>query len=451
MLYFTLFALLYANVVLSLPLNVDHEQSPLFLSQFIKSNQSLLAKESAKVVNLPNAPNITSYAGYFTVNETTNSNLFFWFFPCEDPKAPVAIWLQGGPGAASTFGLFTEHGPFVVHADMTVGLRNYTWTKMLSMLYIDQPVGTGFSFTDSEEGYRNTQEEIGSDLYVFLQHFYQVFPEQRPNDLWISGESYAGKYVPAIAYKLYQERATSQMNFKGVAIGDGYVDGMLQNNYADLLYQIGMFDENEARKGRKIEQQVRELAIKGEYRQCHDVLDAYIDGDRAKTTLFTNSTGSRNYYNFLQVTNAGDPYGAYLARDDVRQAIHVGNHTMSDGNKVYDHLIEDECKSVKHWLEELIDAGYETLLYNGQLDVIVGPVITERLIQNMTWKGKDDYLKAPKNIWRVPSQPKNVAGYVKSYKNFHFAIVRNTGHMVPTDQPASAYDLIERLINGKLG
>lgn len=88
MLCLSLFVLICVNSILSLPLNVNHGESPLFLSQLIKSNQTLLAKESAKVVNLPNAPNITSYAGYLTVNETTNSNLFFWFFPCE-----VSWWL----------------------------------------------------------------------------------------------------------------------------------------------------------------------------------------------------------------------------------------------------------------------------------------------------------------------------------------------------------------------
>ena len=55
--------------------------NPLFLSQLIKLDKINEAQKAAQVKNLPNAPQLLSYAGYLTVNETTNSNLFFWFFP----------------------------------------------------------------------------------------------------------------------------------------------------------------------------------------------------------------------------------------------------------------------------------------------------------------------------------------------------------------------------------
>ena len=50
--------------------------------------------------------------GFFTVNATTGSNMYFWFFPAQsgDANAPVVVWLQGGPGASSLFGLFGEIG-----------------------------------------------------------------------------------------------------------------------------------------------------------------------------------------------------------------------------------------------------------------------------------------------------------------------------------------------------
>lgn len=332
---------------------------------------------------------------------------------------------------------------------MTVTLRDYSWTEMFSMLYIDQPVGTGFSYTDNE-GYVNSQEEVGRDLYNFLVQFYKMFPEQLDNDLYLTGESYAGRYVPALAYKLHQTRSSSNIKLKGLAIGDGYVDGGIMNIYADLLYQIGVFDEREAEHGRKVEKQIEELARQQKWRECFFLVDLYINGDRIHPTFFNNVTGCKNYENFLQINYDSDPFTDYLTREDVRRAIHVGNHSVSDGNKVLDHLIEDACKSVKPWLEELIDAGYDVLLYSGQLDIIVSPTNTRRLIDSMNWKNAKSYRKSPKKIWKIDEQGTDVAGYVQSYKNFHFAIVRGAGHMVPTDQPRRCFDLIKRFVNGKL-
>src|SRR5690606_25173397 len=95
---------------------------------------------------------VKSYSGFFTVNKTHNSNLFFWFFPAlvseaklsdapstplsavSSPKSgktdvPVLLWLQGGPGASSLYGLFVENGPLKVNKDGSVEMRNYTWNK----------------------------------------------------------------------------------------------------------------------------------------------------------------------------------------------------------------------------------------------------------------------------------------------------------------------------------
>ena len=92
----------------------------------------------------------TSYSGFITVNETTDSHIFFWFFP-KDLTSPVSVWLQGGPGSSSMLGLFEINGPISAVDDgngNVVGeIHPYAWTNKASMIYIDQPVGTGFKAT----------------------------------------------------------------------------------------------------------------------------------------------------------------------------------------------------------------------------------------------------------------------------------------------------------------
>ncbi|RWS11759.1 venom serine carboxypeptidase-like protein [Dinothrombium tinctorium] len=87
--------------------------------------------------------------------------------------------------------MFYENGPFVVSEDLNILKREYSWTNAFSMLYIDNPVGAGFSFTLGREGYAENQVDIVKGLYKALQQFFRLFPEQRQNDFYIAGESYA--------------------------------------------------------------------------------------------------------------------------------------------------------------------------------------------------------------------------------------------------------------------
>lgn len=164
-----------------------------FLTEYIERGQFELAK-NLSLVNHNDMKWLTSYAGYLTVNKTYNSNLFFWFFPAKlDPsKAPVVLWLQGGPGASSLFGLFTENGPFFVSSKKTLQPRKYSWHLNHNLLYIDQPVGTGFSFTEDEAGYAKNEKDVGNDLFSAIKQFFTLFSELRGNAFYITGESYAG-------------------------------------------------------------------------------------------------------------------------------------------------------------------------------------------------------------------------------------------------------------------
>ena len=154
---------------------------------------------------------VESYSGFITVKKISNSNLFFWFFPAENgnSSSPLVLWLQGGPGSSSMFGLLKENGPFIADIDINgnpfVKSNPYRWSANHNVLYIDNPVGTGFSFTDHPDAYPNVIEESTEDLFIFLQQFLTMFPELQKSEFYPFGESYAGKYVPALAHKIHTE------------------------------------------------------------------------------------------------------------------------------------------------------------------------------------------------------------------------------------------------------
>ena len=96
-----------------------------------------------------------------------------------DPEdAPVVIWLQGGPGGSSLFGLLEIHGPFQSVFDGSGGVKAevnpYPWTKEANVIYIDNPVGAGFSYSNKLP---STEEEVENNLYEFLQQWFKLFPK----------------------------------------------------------------------------------------------------------------------------------------------------------------------------------------------------------------------------------------------------------------------------------
>uniref|UniRef100_A0A8B9KVC7 Probable serine carboxypeptidase CPVL n=1 Tax=Astyanax mexicanus TaxID=7994 RepID=A0A8B9KVC7_ASTMX len=428
---------------------------PLFLTPYLEQGKIEEAKKLSLVGPLPGA-NVKSYSGYLTVNKNYNSNLFFWFFPAQvrPETAPVLLWLQGGPGGTSMFGLFVEHGPYFVHQNLTLGYREIPWTSRYSVLYIDNPVGTGWSFTDDDKGYATNQDDVGRDLYSALIQFFQIFSEFQSNEFYATGESYAGKYVPAIGYYIHKNNPSAKVkiNFKGVAIGDGLCDPELMlGGYADFLYQTGMIDELQMQYVKLQTDSGVRLIQQQRWIEAFEVFDSLLNGDLSPyPSFFQNATGCTNYFNYLQCQEPADQeyFAKFVTLPTVRSSIHVGNLTFHDGSEVEKHLLQDVMKTIKPWLGVLMDK-YRVLIYSGQLDVIVAAPLTERFLPTVNWTGADDYKKAERFHWKVQPSDTEVAGYVRQVGEFYQVIVRGGGHILPYDQPQRSFDMIDRFLYGK--
>ncbi|KOC66387.1 Venom serine carboxypeptidase [Habropoda laboriosa] len=434
------------------PSNMADAGEPLFLTPLIESGQIDEARYKA-IVQHKEMLDVSSYAGYFTVNKEYKSNMFFWFFPAlHDPKtAPIVLWLQGGPGATSMFGLFLENGPFYITSNKTLEMRKYSWSKTHNMLYLDNPVGTGFSFTEDERGYAINETDVGRDVHTALVQFFKLFGELQSNDFYVTGESYGGKYVPAVSHAIkdYNIKAQTKINLKGLAIGNGLTDPLNQLHYGDYLYQLGLVDKNGRDLFHKYEQKGRDLIVQEKYVEAFNVFDELLDGDMTnEPSLYTNLTGFKYYFNYLrtQDTNESDYMVEWLQRADIRKAIHVGNCTFNVESKIVeDHLKPDVMKSIAVLVADLTQ-HYKVLLYNGQLDIIVAYPLTENYLQQLKWPGAEKYKTAQRKQWWVE---KELAGYSKTVDNLTEVLVRNAGHMVPSDQPKWAFDLISRFTHNK--
>lgn len=429
---------------------------PVYVSPYLPSNYTA-GQNASKVTNLDYE--YDSYAGYITVDERYGSNMFFWYFPAQNGQAdtaPILLWLQGGPGSASMFGLFNENGPFFVSTDNFPNLvpNNYTWTQQFSIVYIDNPVGAGWSYTESNLGYVVNEDQVADNLYSAMTQFFQLFPNLADNDFYVTGESYAGKYVPSLAYKIYnmnQNSSNQYINMVGLAIGDGMMDPLTQTQgYADLMYQLGLMDEQEVTQGHVYEQTIENQILKLEYTQAFFTFDEYLNADfYPYDSFYFNATGLSSYFNFLTPTYHSNPYVEFLNLETTRNSIHTGNYPYNDYNStVEEFLIPDWMKSIRYKLPPLLE-NYKVLIYNGQNDIILGGPVCENFLRGLVWSGQNDYLSASKLIWKVESTDQQVAGYVRQADNFTQIIVRNAGHILPADQPRAALDMITRFITNQ--
>lgn len=139
------------------------------------------------------------------------------------------------------------------------------------MLYVDNPIGTGFSYTDDELGFSRNQTSIADNLYKLLQQFFEVFDDYRQNELYIAGESNGGKYVPTLGYKLMQMSNQSNLNFMGIAIGDGWIDPINQICVSDRLKRLGLIDLKQFNEVRQVEEEIRDLIRDENWSKATDV------------------------------------------------------------------------------------------------------------------------------------------------------------------------------------
>ncbi|CAK1552395.1 unnamed protein product [Leptosia nina] len=446
-------SLLFPNVYPRINLQAKHKHvagDPLILTPYLEENQIQLAQNLSRV-QLTEKIGFASHAGFFTVDVKHNSNLYFWYFPAfnRNKGAPVVLWLQGGPGGSSLFGLFAENGPLIAKPS-GFSRRKYHWALENHLIFVDNPVGTGFSFTQDEEGYCQNETCIAKGLYNFLQQFFMLFPELRNNDFFITGESYAGKYIPALGMYIHNQNSASEqkISLKGMALGNAYCDPINQLDYGSYLYQIGLIDTNERNLFYEIQTNITELIKAQNWIKGDILMDHLMDGDLSNFSYFKNFSGFQTYYNFLMEKVDIDipAFQKLLNNDKVRNSVHVGGLPFNDGQKVQLHLVQDILQSVTYEISQLL-SKYRLLFYNGQLDIIVAYPLTENFLQKLDFSAADIYKNAVRKIWRVG---KDLAGYYKRAGNLTEVLVRNAGHMVPSDQPKWAYNLISRFIKNKI-
>jgi carboxypeptidase C (cathepsin A) len=237
-----------------------------------------------------------------------------------------------------------------------------------------------------------------------------------------------------------------RMNLKGIAIGDGWVHPIIQNEaYVTYPYAVGLIDTATRDKARKIYEELKN-AIHNHLWDHANNLSNNLEN------LVVTAGGPIDQDNW---TYSSDPMQAvlnvmpnYLNQPQMKKLLSVGDHTWTFLSSTASNALNaDEQQSVLHLLPDLIH-NYKLMLYVGNLDLNCNVEGIQNYLPHMGWKGYPEYYKTTSQKWWTNNQ-QTLAGYVKSYQNFTFTVVRNSGHEVPFFQPVSAQDMIRKWIKGQ--
>jgi carboxypeptidase D len=460
---------------------------------------------------------VEHWAGHLPASANGDKYFFYWLFAPDlsdsasrDDNAagsaipgddiPLLIWLNGGPGCSSMDGLFLENGPLQWSQpdpntkQYHLQANPYSWHKAPAYtLYIDQPVGTGLSFTTDPRGYPTNDEKVNVDFYYFLQSFLtlhadkfvhtkdddQVLALRRP--LYFSGESHAGHYIPSMIHYILQQNDKKlaknvQIGVNGAAIGNGWMDPFHQYAAAEAAFGHGIVGRAQVAALQQDEHKCQAALQEQQYRSgiCFALLDNVVDESHGSTAdtrvsqydvrVSEHKNAARNFpYGHKIVEtylggfalSSGEHNGGTMDASistSVLQALHATAATAA--GQRYEECTDPPYNALSQWdglgvVPDIIailqhSTKPRLLFFNGIQDLICNHVGNEKALENMEWQYQTKWIQAQRYAWISTHEEKDkVSGYVKEFQNLLFLKLLNGGHMVPMDIPAVALDMMQ--------
>lgn len=362
------------------------------------------------------------------------------------------------------YGASEEIGPFRINKNgSSLYLNKYSWNAVANILFLESPAGVGFSYTNTSSNLADSGDErTAQDALVFIIRWLERFPQYKYRDFYISGESYAGHYVPQLANKIYDYNKNAShpiINLKGFIVGnadtDSHYDYIGTVNYwwshsliSDHTYNLLLTSCN--------------FSFKNTSQKCQDALkyadeefgninqyNIYTEMCKESQEMHKHSLRHRN--NLKRPRFSGyDPctenYAEiYYNRPDVQKALHANSTGIPyKWTACSDTLImnwKDSAASVLPIYRKLIAAGLRIWVFSGDTDAVVPVTATRFSLSRLNLKIKTSWYP-----WNAGGQ---VGGWTEVYDGLTFATVRGAGHEVPLFQPLRAFVLFQTFLSGK--
>ncbi|KAJ3355073.1 Cell death protease [Entophlyctis luteolus] len=375
-------------------------------------------------------------------------------------------------------GLFLEHGPLIPHANGSVTIRDFAWNNAATVVYVDQPVGTGYSHKGSS-GYAHSLETVTESFRGFLQHFFALFSDlvdmnvgkfssRFPTNavcqkIYIAGESYAGQYIPYIASNLLFSKSNDEddiirkVSLRGLFIGNGWMDPRRQyHSYVDFATENGILSGDylvSAKKETEIcdEHYARQNSPTIKVARCENIMQFILDNSMA-----VNQANCINMYD-IRLHDDGPTGGcglyswppyleemkSYLGRAAVKSAVNVPNNGKDEKWTECDRSVGGSLgnshDTASFTLFPEILAEIPIVLFNGDKDLICNWMGIRDMAGSMSWNGGSGM--GVVEDWNLNGVKQ---GWFQTARNLTVLVKFDASHMVPVDAPEASLDILKR-------
>ncbi|KAK8788129.1 hypothetical protein V5799_022094 [Amblyomma americanum] len=431
--------------------------------------------------------NFRHYSGFLSGAE--GRKLHYWFMESQRSPSddPVLLWLNGGPGCSSLVAAVTELGPFSLGPlGVNMTLNPFSWNQVANVIFLESPAGVGYSY-DPTGVYVTNDTKTTEDNYLAVLDFFEKFPEFKENEFYITGESYAGVYIPLLARRFLHD--SRGVNLKGFAIGNGALDyelhgkGIIFFGYYHALFGDDLWDQitsnccnNSISKDTcdfgwtttdpactepvSIAYDIylnRGLNLYNLYVPCGtveglptslssrhpEVTSQYASKEllrkilRLPTSMEKTNSASPNCYN-------QDHLLLYYNRRDVIEALHVEESPLRWVPCTDTLNYTQQYETVREVVRELIDSDrLRALIYNGDVDMACPFLSNGWFVRSLGVTPTSVY-----KMWHTGTAIPVISGFVQTFtKNVTFATVLGAGHKAPMDKPAEALHMITNFLS----
>ncbi|KAF2910661.1 hypothetical protein DAI22_11g117600 [Oryza sativa Japonica Group] len=417
--------------------------------------------------------------GYVTVDEENGAELFYYFFESEgDPGSdPVLLWLTGGDRCSVLSALFFEIGPLKLVIEPYNGslprlhYHPYSWTKVASILFVDSPVGAGFSFSRDPKGYDVGDVSASLQLVKFLSNWFGGHPEYLTNPFYVGRDSYAGKIVPFIAQKISEDIEAGvrpTLNLKGYVVDNPttgeridyeskvpYLHGV--GIISDQLYETIMErckgeDHNNPKNVICKQALTRFNDLLNEvskphilYKKCiyMSLIPKFESMDRKILKEELGILKHRPPRPSIQCVSYSNYLSYFWANDNVtREYLGIKKGSVDEWIRCHDNDLPytKDIKSSIQYHHNVTLNGYRALVYSGDHDTVLPFLGTQTWVRSLNYPIVDDW-----RAWHVDGQS---AGFTVAYgNNLTFATVKGGGHTAPEYQPGRCSAMFRRWIS----
>ncbi|XP_031287339.1 serine carboxypeptidase-like 46 isoform X1 [Pistacia vera] len=461
--------------------------SLLFFSFYSKSCAELITALPGQPANV----SFKQYSGNIVTDAKDGRALFYYFVEAQSPyplSLPLTLWLNGGPGCSSLgFGAFMEHGPFQPGANGELIQNKYSWNLASNMLYVESPIGVGFSYSNTSSNYENWNDtRTAEDNLRFIVKWLEEFPQYKNSEFFLTGESYAGHYIPQLAALIMEynkQPNITAIKLKAIALGNPLLDADISVLAGDYLWAHGaisdetlMLEKTVCNDSRYLHEYFHDKWSQG----CNDVFNRVADEvgadiDRSDL-LLPLCTSSNSVQQFKPMgkhgkvhaamarrTSAkgdpclGDRIFAYLNKPEVQEALHANKthlpfHWAFCGGPLF-YQEDNFLINTIPLISGLIKQGIPIMLFSGDQDTKI-PLTQTRIIANNLSK---ELKLLPYTTYGPWYDKKQVGGWSESFGAFRegknmtyltFATVRGAAHEVPFTSPSQALTLFRSFLAG---